>query len=135
MATVTTLKDNLYEIILLINGTTQETNTKIVDASTLTYALPSLSFYHLPVREVAWSTVSTNTITLTWEGTPNLPFLYLSGSGILELSDKIATKIKNTATSATGDILLSTSSASPYSVILVLEKALGSYDKTEKYNF
>lgn len=135
MATVNILKENDFEIILSVIGTTQETNTKIVDASTLTKAITGLNFHHLIVREVAWCLQSTSTLTLIWEGSPNLPFLYLSGSGHFELSDKIGGKIKNTATNASGDILITTSSATPYTLILVLEKALGSYDKSEKFNF
>ena len=134
MATVTILKENFFEVVISVIGNTQETNTKIVDASTLNNALTGLTFHHLIVKEIGWSTPS-GTITLLWEGSPNQPFLYLSGSGYLELSDRINAKIRNTATNPSGDILMSTSAAFPYTLILILEKAFGSYDKSEKYNY
>lgn len=135
MATVTKLKESLSEVIFLVTGTTQETNTKIVDASTLSNAIVGPSFHHLILRELSWSIGNNATMTLSWEGTPNLPFLYLSNSGFLELSDKIGTKITNTATAATGDVLITTSAAAPYTLLIVLEKASGSYDKSEKFNY
>jgi len=135
MANVTVLKESLYEYIVLVTGNTQETNTKIIDASTLVNAKVGLTFHHLPLREIVWSIGSSAILTLIWEGSPNLPFLYLSGSGNMELSDRVGVKIKNTATNATGDVLISTSAAAPYTLITVFEKSLESYDKTEKFNY
>lgn len=134
MAQITPLKETDFEYIVLVTGTTQETNTKIVDASALANAIPGPSNL-LHLREVFWSVGGSGTATLIWEASPNVPFLYLSGTRLLELADTIGTKIKNSASGATGDILLTTSAAVPYTLILVLEKVSGYYDKTNKFNF
>ncbi|MCX8008352.1 MAG: hypothetical protein N3A54_01470 [Patescibacteria group bacterium] len=133
MATVTVLKENVFEYGISVLGTTAETNSRIVDASTLQNAKTGLSFHPVVVREVAWSISSSAVITLSWEGSPNLPFLYLSGNGYFEFSDRFGMKIRNTATSPTGDILLTLSANANYSLFLIVEKTMEGYDKQARY--
>ncbi|MCX8008166.1 MAG: hypothetical protein N3A54_00515 [Patescibacteria group bacterium] len=133
MAVVTVLRETEFEYGILVLGTAQETNTRIVDASTLQNAKTSVTFHHLVLREVAWSISGSAVITLSWEGSPNLPFLYLSGSGYFELSDRMGVKIRNTATSATGDVFLTLSANANYSLVLVFEKTSEGYDKQMRY--
>lgn len=134
MATVRILKETENSVTFLIIGNSVITNFLIVDASTLAGAKIGTSFHHLEVVDAMWSVSGSNVLTLSWAGTPVLPFLHLSsGSGWLRMNRYLNTKITNTAASANGDILLTTATNDRYSLFLICDKTREGFNKVGSY--
>lgn len=127
MATVQILKEDQQRAVLLINSDGSESDSVIVDASSLTGAKVGLSSYDLSVEYVSW-VLGSHHVNLKWDATTDVTFLNLTGAGELHFKRDASVTIPNNAgTGKTGDILMNKNSSEPSTIIIGVRKSPASY--------
>ena len=132
-ATSQKLKDHAtawaYKLTNESDGT-GETNVLKVDVSGLTAASNSaLTDQRITINKLAWSIAGANSkVKLMWSGDSPNTIVYLSGSGMLDLTTNLTTPITNDIANTTGDIYLSTSgfvAGAGYTIMMEGKKVAG----------
>jgi hypothetical protein len=124
MATLQTIKQSQYRAVVKLMGNSIETNAVAVDASALSGA-EAATFNELTISNISWSSTGTNKITLIWDGTTDANCLTMEGNGDIHMLRDFNCTLTNNATAPTGDILITTTTNDPYTIILTLEKGVG----------
>lgn len=102
MATVQIINDGPRNLIINVNGTGAESNTKIVDVTTLTPPCTSLS-----LASIVYSLAPSASMQLLWEATTNVVIWNLFGSGGVVAPFMATAGIPNNAAAGkTGNVLL-----------------------------
>jgi hypothetical protein len=134
-------KRALIKYVILSDGT-QESNTVLVDASTLAFALNTNGFimssntdpkpnYRNAIKRIWSSGKNTGTIRLKWQGDANSEIVIL-GTGTSDIGfEYVGGLITNPEANATGDILISTlgmANGDAMTIMLELKKDSLDYD-------
>lgn len=115
MATVQIINDGPRNLVIKVDGTGAETNTKIVDVTTLTPPCTTLS-----LASIVYSLAPAAAMQLLWEATADVVAWNLFGSGGVVAPFMLTSGIPNNAgAGVTGNVLLSGGAASTnYSIYL-----------------
>lgn len=133
MALLQILRQSEDELVVKIFGNTVETNALVIDASTLTGAAVGPTYHELAIQTIAWSSTGTNKISLIWDGSADAIILPMEGNGDIQVLRDFNTKLFNNATAPTGDVLLTTTTTDPYSIVIEFEKRSG-FTKVGQYS-
>jgi hypothetical protein len=109
---------------------TGETNVLKVDVSGLTAATNNAALdQRLTINKIAWSIAGANSkVKLMWSGDSPNTIVYLSGTGVLDLTTNLTTPITNNIANTNGDLYLSTAgfvAGAGYTIILEGKKVVG----------
>lgn len=123
------LKDSTRELVVKVTkyAGTVDTNTSIVDASTLIGADALATFNELALTNAQWF-INVGTIQLIWAGGTPSVFANLVGNGSFRYTGGEFILIKNDAVTPTGDVLLTGkdwAANSAYTIILTFTKLSG----------
>ena len=115
MATVQIINDGPRNLVIKVDGTGAETNTKIVDVTTLTPPCTTLS-----LASIVYSLAPSASMQLLWEATADVVAWNLFGSGGVVVPFMLTSGIPNNAGAGiTGNVLLTGGAASTnYSIYL-----------------
>ncbi|HEY9662411.1 MAG TPA: hypothetical protein V6C65_28480 [Allocoleopsis sp.] len=115
MATVQIINDGPRNLVIKVDGTGAETNTKIVDVTTLNPPCTTLS-----LASIVYSLAPAAAMQLLWEATADVVAWNLFGSGGVVAPFMLTSGIPNNAgAGVTGNVLLSGGAASTnYSIYL-----------------
>lgn len=115
MATVQIINDGPRNFVIKVDGTGAETNTKIVDVTTLNPPCTTLS-----LASIVYSLAPAAAMQLLWEATADVVAWNLFGSGGVVAPFMLTSGIPNNAgAGVTGNVLLSGGAASTnYSIYL-----------------
>lgn len=115
MATVQIINDGPRNLVIKVDGTGAETNTKIVDVTTLSPPCTTLS-----LASIVYSLAPAAVMQLLWEATADVVAWNLFGSGGVVAPFMLTSGIPNNAgAGVTGNVLLSGGAASTnYSIYL-----------------
>ena len=115
MATVQIINDGPRNLVIKVDGTGAETNTKIVDVTTLTPPCTTLS-----LASIVYSLAPSASMQLLWEATADVVAWNLFGSGGVVAPFMLTSGIPNNAGAGiTGNVLLTGGAASTnYSIYL-----------------
>jgi hypothetical protein len=132
-------KRALIKYVLLSDGT-QESNTRLLDASSLAFALNATgvisqtnprSNYRSTIRKIKAFSKTAGSIRLKWEGDANSEIITF-GSATVDLNfENDGAVIPNPEANATGDVLISTlglSSGDTVTIFLDIRKDNSDYD-------
>jgi hypothetical protein len=132
-------KRALIKYVILSDGS-QESNTRLVDASSLAFALNTTgvisqtdlkSNYRTTIKKIKAYSKTTGSIRLKWEGDANSEIITF-GSASVDLNfENDGAVISNPEANATGDILVSTlgmSAGDTVTIFLDLKKNSEDYD-------
>lgn len=136
---IDTNKRSLIKYVILSDGT-QESNTRLVDASSLSFALNATGVisqtnmktnYRTTIRKIKAYSKTAGSVRLKWEGDANSEIITF-GSASVDLNfENDGAVISNPESNATGDILISTvglTSGDAITVFLDLKKNSEDYD-------
>lgn len=115
MATVQIINDGPRNLVIKVDGTGAETNTKIVDVTTLNPPCTTMS-----LASIVYSLAPAAAMQLLWEATADVVAWNLFGSGGVVAPFMLTSGIPNNAgAGVTGNVLLSGGAASTnYSIYL-----------------
>lgn len=115
MATVQIINDGPRNLVIKVDGTGAETNTKIVDVTTLNPPCTTLS-----LASIVYSLAPAAAMQLLWEATADVVAWNLFGSGGVVAPFMLTSGIPNNAGAGiTGNVLLTGGAASTnYSIYL-----------------
>ena len=115
MATIQIINDGPRNLVIKVDGTGAETNTKIVDVTTLNPPCTTLS-----LASIVYSLAPAAAMQLLWEATADVVAWNLFGSGGVVAPFMLTSGIPNNAgAGVTGNVLLSGGAASTnYSIYL-----------------
>jgi hypothetical protein len=134
-------KRSLIKYVILSDGT-QESNTRLVDASNLAFALNANGYimqsnthpksnYRTTVRKIKAFSKTAGSVRLKWEGDANSEIITF-GTGTVDFTfENDGAVISNPEANATGDILISTlglASTDAITIFLDLRKESLDYD-------
>lgn len=132
-------KRALVKYVLLSDGT-QESNTRLLDASSLAFALNATgvisqtnlkSNYRTTVKKIKAYSKTTGSIRLQWEGDANSEIITFGSASVDFNFENDGAVISNPEANATGDILISTlglSAGDTVTMFLDLRKDSLDYD-------
>lgn len=116
MATVQVLEDGFRNYIIKVTGTGSDSTALIVDVSALS---PPCSRVRLDKITYDVGGASTSSVTLLWDATADVTMLTVTpGSGQTMCFKKIGGLPNNAGTGITGDVLLTSTADTPYTLVL-----------------
>ena len=110
-------KRALIKFVIIADGTTQEANTRLIDASSLNFALNATgvisqtnpkSTYRTAIKKIKAFGKLAGNIRLQWEGAANSEIAVFGAGGIDFGMEGESVLIQNPETNPTGDILITT---------------------------
>jgi hypothetical protein len=137
---VDTNKKTVVKYVIVADGSTQESNTRLLDASSLAFALNAngiisqtdmKSNYRTSIKKVKAFGKLAGTIRLKWEGDSNSEIIVFGSGGIDYGAEGEGVLINNPEANATGDILISTvgmGTGDAITMFLELKKDNADYD-------
>lgn len=119
MATIQTIRDGGRNLIIKVTGTGTETNTKIVDVTTLNPPCTKLR-----LLSASFNLATNAEMDLLWEATANVVIVTLFGSNDTEMDFEDTAGIPNNAGAGiTGNVLLNSASTTNYTLYLEFIKS------------
>jgi hypothetical protein len=132
-------KRTVIKYIILSDGT-QEANTRLLDASSLTFALNASGVisqtdpkptYRTTIKKIKAYGRNSGSVRLKWEGDANSEILVFGSSGVDFGEESDGFVITNPEANTSGDILMSTvglAAGDAITIILDIKKDAGDYD-------
>lgn len=140
MATTTILRQDENSAVIQISGAAAETLTFVLNPGGATGPIGATGFANaistgiVSVERIDWSITGTNKISLYFNGTSSDQLIgHFDGSGALDFLRDFHTKITNTAPSTDSTLLLTSTTADPYTIFLRVEKTSG-FSKVGQYS-
>lgn len=140
MATTTILRQDENSAVIQISGAGAETLTFVLNPGGATGPIGATGFAGavttgiVSIERIDWSITGTNKISLYYNGESSDQLIgHFDGSGSLDLLRDFHTKITNTAPSTDSTVLLTSTTADPYVLIIKLEKTSG-FSKVGQYS-
>lgn len=139
MATTTILKQDENSAVIQISGAAAETLTFVLHPGGATGPIGATGFANtigvaiVSIEKIDWSITGGNKISLYFNGSTDQLIGHFDGSGRLDLYRDYQTKITNSASGADSTILLTSTTADPYSIIMKVEKTSG-FTKVGQYS-
>lgn len=139
MANTTILKQDENSAVIMISGAGAETLSFVLHPGGATGPIGATGFSNtigvaiVSIEKIDWSVTGTNKISLYFNGSTDQLIGHFDGSGRLDLYRDYQTKITNIATSPDSTILLTSTTADPYFIIMKIEKTSG-FTKIGQYS-
>jgi len=122
--TTQVITDAHRKYIAKFTGSAIETNSLLVDTSLLNY-YDTVTPPRVEIVSCWWSIESTNSVKLLWDATANVEVFTMTSNGLYSYFSGMPSLKNNSGAGITGDILITTTAATNFSLIIELNKTEG----------
>lgn len=131
MATTTILRQDENSAVIMVSGANAESDVFILHPGGATGPIGATGFAGttgvaiVSVEKIDWSITGSNKVTLEFNGSTDQLIGHFDGNGRIDYLRDYNTKITNVAPGTDSTMLITTTTADPYFLIMKVEKTSG----------